>query len=126
MCVDDSFGKVPHSDEYTAMFDNKGKDLQSKLKLSYKTNLNVLNQQGQDISSLVANSFFSNETEKKKMLALQQKSKLVPRLAAIDDLACEVDVPDSIATYETLLSEVRSLNYQINKLRNKLEPFSVV
>ena len=45
---------------------------------------------------------------------------------AIEDLACEFDVPESIATYETLLSEVRQLNYKINKLRNKLEPFSVV
>lgn len=43
LCIDDSFGRVPHSEDYTSMFDNKGKDLESKLKLSYKTNLNVLN-----------------------------------------------------------------------------------
>jgi superfamily II RNA helicase len=43
LCVDYNFGKVPHSDEYVVMFDNKGKDLESKLKLTYNTSLNVLN-----------------------------------------------------------------------------------
>lgn len=52
------------------MFDNKGKDLESKLKLSYNTNLNILNQDGQDIDSLIKNSFFSDANEKKKIKAL--------------------------------------------------------
>ena len=43
LCVDQNFGNVPGIDEYEEMFDSKGKDVESKLKLTYKTNLNVLN-----------------------------------------------------------------------------------
>ena len=43
LCVDENFGKVPGIDEYEQMFDSKGKDVESRLKLTYKTNLNVLN-----------------------------------------------------------------------------------
>ena len=32
--LDQAFGKVPHSDEYLDMFDNKGKNLESKLNIS--------------------------------------------------------------------------------------------
>ena len=63
LCVDQNFGNVPGIDEYEEMFDSKGKDVESKLKLTYKTNLNVLNSEDQDISSLISNSFFSNATE---------------------------------------------------------------
>jgi superfamily II RNA helicase len=67
LCVDHNFGKIPHSEEYSEMFDNKGKDLESKLKLTYTTNLNILNQDGQDIDFLIKNSFFSDANEKKKI-----------------------------------------------------------
>lgn len=120
LCVDDSFGRVPHSDQYVSMFDNKGKDLESKLKLSYKTNLNVLNQQGEDISSLVANSFFSNETEKRKLNALQEKKKLGPRVAAIDNVESSSCEPADIQTYDDLVHEVRLLNGKLNRYRGRL------
>ena len=32
--LDQAFGKVPQSDEYLDMFDNKGKNLESKLNIS--------------------------------------------------------------------------------------------
>lgn len=63
LCVDENFGKVPGIDEYEEMFDSKGKDVESKLKLTYKTNLNVLNSEDSDISSLITNSFYSNNDE---------------------------------------------------------------
>lgn len=69
--LDHAFGKVPHSDEYLEMFDNKGKNLESKLKLTYKTNLNVLNSDGQDIDSFIENSFFSNASEQKRIQAIK-------------------------------------------------------
>jgi len=53
------------------MFDNKGKNLESKLKLTYKTNLNVLNSDGQDIDSFIENSFFSNTSEQKRIQAIK-------------------------------------------------------
>lgn len=69
--LDHAFGKVPQSDEYLEMFDNKGKNLESKLKLTYKTNLNVLNTDGQDIDSFIVNSFFSNASEQKRIQAIK-------------------------------------------------------
>ena len=46
ICIDEDFGKIPHTDEFEEMFDNQGQALESKLKMSYKTSLNVLNQEG--------------------------------------------------------------------------------
>jgi hypothetical protein len=40
------------------MMDSGGQALESKLKLTYKTNLNVLNQEGQEIDHIIKNSFF--------------------------------------------------------------------
>lgn len=126
LCIDDAFGRVPHSEDYTGMFDNKGKDLESKLKLSYKTNLNVLNQQGQDITSLVANSFFSNETEKKKLTALQQKIKLQPRVAAILEFHCDFGEPEAIENFDTIYKSIRQHNDKLLKNKAKLPTYSVV
>jgi len=55
------------------MFDSQGEDLTSKLKLTYKTNLNVLNSESQDIESLITNSFFSNTSEQKKVAAIKNR-----------------------------------------------------
>lgn len=43
ICVDEDFGRIPHTDEYVEMFDNQGQALESKLKMTYRTNLNILN-----------------------------------------------------------------------------------
>ena len=82
--LDNAFGKVPRSEEYPEMFDNKGKNLESKLKLTYKTNLNVLNSDGQDIDSFITNSFFSNASEQKRIQAIKQKKDLIPRVARLE------------------------------------------
>jgi len=62
ICVDDNFGAVPSIEEYKEMFDQAGKDVESKLKMSYETNLNVLNSEGKDIDTMITNSFFSNNS----------------------------------------------------------------
>ena len=80
ICIDDNFGRTPSTEEYKEMFDSQGRDLASKLKLSYKTNLNVLNSESQDIDSLITNSFFSNASEQKKITAMKNRNKLGPRL----------------------------------------------
>ena len=62
LCIDEDLGKIPHSDEYQEMFDSHGQELTSHLKMSYMTNLKILNSGG-GIESLIKNSFFSNSTE---------------------------------------------------------------
>jgi superfamily II RNA helicase len=88
LCVDTNFGNVPGIDEYEEMFDSKGKDVESKLKLTYKTNLNVLNSEDQDISSLISNSFFSNASEQKKMAAVKSKKNIEPKIKNVMDIEC--------------------------------------
>lgn len=105
LCVDDNFGKIPGIDEYEEMFDNKGKDVESKLKLTYKTNLNVLNSEDQDIGSLITNSFFSNATEQKKITAVKSKKKLAPRIEKVQNIECSpYEVQDVHHYYQVLLN----------------------
>lgn len=73
LCVDENLGRIPNIGEYKEMFDSQGEDLTSKLKLTYKTNLNVLNSESQDIESLITNSFFSNTSEQKKVAAIKNR-----------------------------------------------------
>jgi len=42
ICIDDDFGKIPHTDEYEEMLGNGGNKLESKLKMKYQTNLNII------------------------------------------------------------------------------------
>ena len=63
VCVDEDFGKVPHTDEFEEMFDPKGQALTSKLRMTYKTNLNILNSEGQDVDQLISASFFADAEE---------------------------------------------------------------
>lgn len=35
ICIDEDFGKIPHTDEYEEMFDSKGNKLESKLRMKY-------------------------------------------------------------------------------------------
>lgn len=58
VCIDEDMGRVPHTDEYIEMFDSQGQALESKLKMSYKTNLNILNQEGSEIDTFIKSSFF--------------------------------------------------------------------
>ena len=73
LCIDENLGKIPGIDEYQEMFDSGGQALESKLKLTYKTNLNVLNQEGQEIDALIKNSFFSDASEQQKINAFTNK-----------------------------------------------------
>lgn len=80
LCIDENLGKVPSADEYKEMMDSGGQALESKLKLTYKTNLNVLNQEGQEIDHIIKNSFFQNATEQQKANAIQTRSKIQPKI----------------------------------------------
>ena len=75
------------------MFDNQGKDVESKLKLTYKTNLNVLNSDDTDIGTMITNSFFSNTSEQKKVAAVKTKNKLLPRISKMQEIECHKGVP---------------------------------
>lgn len=104
LCIDDSFGKVPHSEEFNEMFDNKGKDLESKLKMTYKTSLNLLNQEGQEFESLITNSFFSDETEKKRIQAIGLRKQLIPRIEKVSRIECDQSELEQIhAFYDSFL-----------------------
>ena len=50
--------------------------LESKLKLGYQMILNVLKQEDENITDIIKLSFFENETEKQKDLAIVRKSQL--------------------------------------------------
>lgn len=110
ICIDEELGRVPHSDEFEEMFDSKGQALESKLKMSYKTNLNIINQEGQEIDSLIKNSFFSNASEQQKILAFTNKKTLVPKIEALRDIECHLGVPDVVREYFLLFKQVGKLN----------------
>jgi len=115
LCVDDSFGRVPDSDALTDMFDNRGKDLESKLKMTYKTNLSLLNSEGQDFDSLITNSFFSDETEKKRIQAIGLRKALLPRHQKVADIECECGVQDEIHVFHQNFLGLRRVNKDISK-----------
>ena len=88
LCIDENLGKVPGIDEYTEMFDQAGKDVESKLKMSYETNLSVLNSEGKDIDTMITNSFFSNNSQQKKVSAMKNRNKLEPKLLKLKAIDC--------------------------------------
>jgi superfamily II RNA helicase len=106
LCVDDNFGRLPIIEEYEEMFDSKGKDVESKLKLTYKTNLNVINSEGSDITSLITNSFFSNSSEQKKITAVKNKKKLEPKLKSIMEIECHQNVGHEIHQFFSILKQI--------------------
>ena len=71
------------------MFDSQGQTLESKLRMTYKTNLNILGSESQEIDSLIKSSFFSNTTEQQKIQAFQRKKQLEPRIEQMKDFKCE-------------------------------------
>jgi ATP-dependent RNA helicase DOB1 len=81
ICLDDNFGSVPNSDEFDEMFSVESKKVESKLRVSYRTNLQ--NSEGEDIDKLISNSFFSNDNEKRKIEAIKNKNKIEPKLKKI-------------------------------------------
>lgn len=113
LCIDNSFGSVPHSEELSTMFDNKGKDLESKLKMTYKTNLSLLNQEGQDFDSLITNSFFSDEIEKSRLQAIARLKTLVPRFDKVSNIQCDNCEYDQMKSFFDNLTELRNLNVDI-------------
>ena len=80
LCIDEDLGRVPHSEDYQEMFDSQGQELKSHLKMSYKTNLNILNSEGSGIESLIKNSFFSNATEQQRIAAFATRNQLLPKI----------------------------------------------
>lgn len=74
----------------------------------------------------MANSFFSNETEKRKLNALQQKVKLQPRVAAISELHCDFGEPESIDDFQAIFSSIRYSNDKTLRHKTKLAPYTVV
>ena len=61
ICIDDSFGLICRVDEFDDMFSVNSKDVESQLKVTYKTNLQ--SSEGKDVSSMIQNSFFMNNSE---------------------------------------------------------------
>lgn len=51
ICIDDNFGQIPNTQEFEDMFSVNSKEVESQLKVSYKTNL--FNSEGQDINELI-------------------------------------------------------------------------
>lgn len=121
LCVDDNFGKVPGIEEYEEMFDNKGKDVESKLKLTYKTNLNVLNSEDQDIGSLITNSFYSNASEQKKIAAVKSKKKLGPKIERVSNIESGTYKVEEILQYFHLCQSLQKLNVALSN-ESSLKP----
>lgn len=113
ICIDEDFGKIPHTDEYEEMFDSKGNKLESKLRMKYQTNLNVICQEGQEIDSLIKNSFFSNATEQQKINAFKNKKLLEPKIQEMEANQCAV-CSNTIQEYFTLFKGVQKLNVEIS------------
>ena len=79
------------------MFSVNSKDVESQLKVTYKTNLQ--NSEGKDVTSLIQNSFFQNNSELKKIEAIKNQSLLKPKYERLQDIECHFDVPNHIQGY---------------------------
>jgi len=124
ICIDEEFGRIPHTDEYEEMFDNQGQALESKLKMSYKTNLNILNQEGAEIDSLIKSSFFSNASEQQKMNAFKQKQLLVPQINRLRVVECAECATDAMGALFAMYKRLCHLNQEVS-VESNLKPFNM-
>mmetsp|Transcript_27826 Transcript_27826/g.42087 ORF Transcript_27826/g.42087 Transcript_27826/m.42087 type:complete len:118 (+) Transcript_27826:55-408(+) len=90
--VDRGLGAVPNAGEFEGMFDVAGEDVESKFKVTYKTNLN--HSEGDDVGSLIESSFFANNDQQKKIEALRVKAKLEKSMETMTDIECHYGVSD--------------------------------
>lgn len=61
ICADPDLGPLPSKAELTDLLDSKGVELESKLRIDYRTCLNVLKQDEGEIGSMLQASFFADE-----------------------------------------------------------------
>ena len=67
ICMDPDLGSIPSRQDMLDLLDSKGAELLSKLKIDYRTCLNVLKQESGEIDSMLKSSFFADEDMKVKL-----------------------------------------------------------
>lgn len=93
LCFDPSHPDVPHYKELVELLDSSGQALESKLKVNYRTCLNVLKNEAGAIGSLLQNSFFANEDTAAKLSQIRLKKKLEPLYERAKEIQCVYGVP---------------------------------
>lgn len=73
ICADPDLGGIPSKSDLIDLLDSKGVMLESKLKIDYKTCLNILKQDQGEIGSMLQASFFANEDMSLKLQNMKQK-----------------------------------------------------
>jgi len=96
------------------LLESKGVELESKLKIDYKTCLNVLKQEQGEIGSLLQNSFFAHEDTTVKITYLREKKQLEPKYNKAKDISCVYGVPDQAFTLHGHLNELWNVTSQLN------------
>lgn len=122
LCIDEDLGRVPHSEDYQEMFDSQGQELTSHLKMSYKTNLNILNSEGAGIDSLIKNSFFSNASEQQRIQAFATRNQLIPKIQNLLTMDCFQGAEAEITRFNSLFKRINQKNREVQVLSG-LKPF---
>ena len=94
ICADPDLGSFPPNQEIQEILDSKGVELASKLKIDYKTCLNVLKQDAGEIGSMLQSSFFANEDMSIKLQNIKQRKLIEPLYEKTKTINCVHGVPE--------------------------------
>jgi superfamily II RNA helicase len=94
ICADPDMGSIPSNQEILELLDSKGVELASKLKIDYRTCLNVLKQEEGEIGSMLQSSFFANEDMSIKLQNIKQRKHIEPLFEKTKQINCIHGVPD--------------------------------
>jgi hypothetical protein len=92
--------------------------------MSYKTNLNILNQEGSEIDTFIKSSFFQNASEQQKLNAFRTKQHLMPKIKNMKIVECEKCDPDDAINYFEVYKQLCRLNKEIS-YESGLKPFNL-
>jgi len=120
---------IPRADELEQVLDDTGQDLESKLQLSYRMILNMMENEAMPIEQLIQNSFFQNNNEQQKLLKQQQKRRLTAQLDKVGHtVECIYGVPEEIWKYGLQMEDMWRLNqkYIAAYGAKKIQAFTLV
>ena len=98
LCLDRAFGFLPKEDEFESILENQGSRLESKLRLSYQFALNVVQSDDLMINDVWLQSFFENENQKERVLALDKSRKLKLKIQKSINYECKCGTIEEMKT----------------------------
>ena len=94
IAADPDLGVIPSKAELLDLLDSKGVELASKLRIDYRTCLNVLKQESGEIGSMLQASFFADEDMSIKLQNMKQKKQIEPLFEKTKTINCIHGVPE--------------------------------